>query len=209
VGFSLSRALCCLWLELDNPFWAGTSAAIIRQPQLAASLRNGWFRTIGDSCRRCDERGSGSVLPARSCAVSRKSRIVGGGLRRDRACAGDWEGLVHSRLSAMPEEAPLQRAEMLAALSVGSEIIQLRRIVHRLGLSADLDPALAAGAQSNSASAIAHLAHLDAPFATRGGAGPLMQTVLRSRGSFSYYPEALTQHVSYFDGRATHEVHRN
>src|SRR5229473_5677532 len=35
------------WLELDNPFWAGTSAAIVCQPQLGASLRKGWFRTIG------------------------------------------------------------------------------------------------------------------------------------------------------------------
>src|ERR1700674_107087 len=35
------------WLELDNPFWAGTSAAIVSLPQLGASLRKGWFRTIG------------------------------------------------------------------------------------------------------------------------------------------------------------------
>src|SRR6266478_2769276 len=37
------------WLELDNPFWAGTSAAIVCQPQLGASLRKGWFRMIGTS----------------------------------------------------------------------------------------------------------------------------------------------------------------
>jgi len=35
------------WLEPDNPFWAGTSAAIVCQPQLGASLRKGWFRMIG------------------------------------------------------------------------------------------------------------------------------------------------------------------
>jgi uncharacterized membrane protein YccC len=35
------------WLELDDPFWAGTSAAIVCQPQLGASLRKGWFRMIG------------------------------------------------------------------------------------------------------------------------------------------------------------------
>src|SRR5580700_307244 len=34
-------------LDLDNPFWAGTSAAIVCQPQLGASLRKGWFRMIG------------------------------------------------------------------------------------------------------------------------------------------------------------------
>src|SRR5246500_422467 len=35
------------WLELDNAYWAGTSAAIVCQPQLGASLRKGWFRMIG------------------------------------------------------------------------------------------------------------------------------------------------------------------
>ncbi len=34
-------------LELENAFWAGTSAAIVCQPQLGASLRKGWFRLIG------------------------------------------------------------------------------------------------------------------------------------------------------------------
>lgn len=34
-------------LELDNAFWAGTSAAIVCQPSLGASLRKGWFRMIG------------------------------------------------------------------------------------------------------------------------------------------------------------------
>jgi uncharacterized membrane protein YccC len=35
------------WLELDNPVWAGTSAAIVCQPHLGASLRKGWYRMIG------------------------------------------------------------------------------------------------------------------------------------------------------------------
>jgi hypothetical protein len=35
------------WLEFDNPFWAATSAVIVCQPQLGASLRKGWFRMIG------------------------------------------------------------------------------------------------------------------------------------------------------------------
>src|SRR5882757_2430425 len=39
--------LVAFWLQLDNPFWAGTSAAIVCQPQLGAALRKGWFRMIG------------------------------------------------------------------------------------------------------------------------------------------------------------------
>jgi len=35
------------WLQLDNAYWAGTSAVAVCQPSLGASLRKGWFRTIG------------------------------------------------------------------------------------------------------------------------------------------------------------------
>ncbi len=45
---SVSLALyVAFWLQLDNPYWAGASAAIVCQPQLGASLRKGWFRMIG------------------------------------------------------------------------------------------------------------------------------------------------------------------
>jgi hypothetical protein len=45
---SVSLALyVAFWLELDNPVWAGTSAAIVCQPHLGASLRKGWYRMIG------------------------------------------------------------------------------------------------------------------------------------------------------------------
>jgi uncharacterized membrane protein YccC len=45
---SVSLALYVeFWLELDERFWAGTSAAIVCQPPLGASLRKGWFRMIG------------------------------------------------------------------------------------------------------------------------------------------------------------------
>ncbi len=35
------------YLELDNPSWAGTSAGIVCQPVLGASLRKGFFRMVG------------------------------------------------------------------------------------------------------------------------------------------------------------------
>jgi Fusaric acid resistance protein family len=51
-GLRLWASVClalyvAFWLELDNAFWAGTTAAIVCQPQLGASLRKGWFRMIG------------------------------------------------------------------------------------------------------------------------------------------------------------------
>ncbi|HWS64694.1 MAG TPA: FUSC family protein, partial [Steroidobacteraceae bacterium] len=39
--------LIAFWLQLDNPYWAGTSAGIVAQPALGASLRKGRFRAIG------------------------------------------------------------------------------------------------------------------------------------------------------------------
>src|SRR5262249_1802081 len=51
-GLRLWASVClalyvAFWLQLDNPFWAGTTAAIVCQPQLGASLRKGWYRMIG------------------------------------------------------------------------------------------------------------------------------------------------------------------
>ena len=34
------------WLQLDSGSWAGTSAGIVCQPILGASLRKGWYRMI-------------------------------------------------------------------------------------------------------------------------------------------------------------------
>src|SRR5229473_5481113 len=51
-GLRLWAAVClalyvAFWLQLDNAYWAGASAAIVSQPQLGASLRKAWFRMIG------------------------------------------------------------------------------------------------------------------------------------------------------------------
>jgi uncharacterized membrane protein YccC len=35
------------WLQLDNAYWAGTTAALVHQPQLGASLRKARFYVIG------------------------------------------------------------------------------------------------------------------------------------------------------------------
>jgi hypothetical protein len=51
-GLRLWASVClalyvAFWLQLDNAYWAGTSAALVCQPHLGASLRKGWFRLIG------------------------------------------------------------------------------------------------------------------------------------------------------------------
>ena len=45
---SVCLALCAVfWLQLDDPYWAATSAGIVAQTGLGASLRKGRFRAIG------------------------------------------------------------------------------------------------------------------------------------------------------------------
>jgi uncharacterized membrane protein YccC len=51
-GLRLWASVClalyvAFWLQLDNPYWAATSAGVVCQPHLGASLRKGWFRLIG------------------------------------------------------------------------------------------------------------------------------------------------------------------
>jgi uncharacterized membrane protein YccC len=115
----------------------------------------------------------------------------------------DWDGHIGGRLVAVPDAAtPLQRAQLLSALSVGNEIIQLRDSMRRLSLDAELGPVLAAVAQGDTASATAHLGRLDGAFAAQVAIAPEMQTVLRGRGSILVLSEALTKHAAYFDAGA-------
>jgi hypothetical protein len=92
---------------------------------------------------------------------------------------------------------PLQRAQRVAALSVGTEIIQLRA---RLDLCGDL--ALAAVAQGNSAAATVRLAQVDQALAFRASIGAQTQAVLRARSRILALSETLTEYASYFDGGA-------
>jgi uncharacterized membrane protein YccC len=116
----------------------------------------------------------------------------------------DWQGRVYDRLSVFPDAAtPLQRAQLLAALSVGTEIIRLRHIARRLGLGADLDAALAAVAQGNGASATARLAGLDHALMLLPGAGTEALPTLRTRASILAISEVLTEHGAYFDAGAS------
>ena len=82
-----------------------------------------------------------------------------------------WQGGLYGRLEALPEQAePLQRAHLLAALSVGEDIMQLRAISPLLDLGPELGAALAALAQSDCAAATTWLARLDHRLASAPGA---------------------------------------
>jgi len=115
----------------------------------------------------------------------------------------DWGGRMIGRLAAVPDQAePLQRSRLLAALSVGTEIIHLRHMAPRLGAAEELADALTAFVQGKSATAIARLHQLDQRLAS----GPEAATVLRARSSILVMSEALSEHASYFDTGAAHAI---
>jgi uncharacterized membrane protein YccC len=115
--------------------------------------------------------------------------------------ANEWEGRVYSRLSALPEQAePLQRAQLMAALSVGTQIIRLRRVAHRFDEDAELDSAFDALARGDTSVATERLARLDQRLAALPGPG--VRVRLRARSSILAMSEALAQHAAYFDSGA-------
>jgi hypothetical protein len=116
----------------------------------------------------------------------------------------DWEGLIYGRLAALPDQAePLQRGRLLAALSVGTEIIHLRQIIPRLGAAADFDAAREDIARGSSAFAVARLRQLDRRLASSPDTGLEAAIGVRARSRILVMSEALSQHASYFDEGAT------
>jgi len=115
----------------------------------------------------------------------------------------DWRGRVYDRLSVFPAAAePLQRAQLLAALSVGVEIIRLRRTAHRLRLGTDLYAALAALARGDVAGATAGLSGLDHAPMSLPGAEAEAALAIRAHASILAISEVLSEHGAYFDAGA-------
>ena len=147
------------------------------------------------------------LLPPLSPAL-RTKRLLGLTLRdlrrlavdRLATSAEDWQGCMYSRLAALPEPAePLQRAQLVTALSVGTEIIHLRRVIAELGLAPELDSALEALAQGNSAAATALLTSLDHRLVSIADLGAQTALAARARGRILAIGDALVDHRAYFN----------
>jgi hypothetical protein len=116
----------------------------------------------------------------------------------------DWESRIYGRLAALPHQVEaLQLGQLLAALSVGTEIVRLRRVAPRLGVSTQLDAALEALAQGKSATAIARLGQLDHRLASAPDRAAETAIALRARAHILGLCEALTAYIPYFDSGAT------
>jgi uncharacterized membrane protein YccC len=107
----------------------------------------------------------------------------------------DWEGRMYGRFSVLPNQAqPMQRSQLIAAFSIGTEIIQLRRLCRQFDPGLRVDIALEAVARGNCAEAATELANLDRSLASR-----LDVAALRARGLILAISQSLTQHSLYFD----------
>jgi uncharacterized membrane protein YccC len=114
-----------------------------------------------------------------------------------------WEVRIYGRLAALPEQTePLQRARLLAALSVGTETIRLRRAISRLGHDVDLNAALDAFARGHGSVAVERLAQFDRTLAALSSSGPIARIVIRVRSGILVISEALMRHAPYFDSGA-------
>jgi uncharacterized membrane protein YccC len=114
-----------------------------------------------------------------------------------------WQSRIYSRLTALLDQAtPLQRAQLLAALSVGAEIIRLRQMAAHLGATAELDIALNDIALGRSTEAIAKLRQFDDRLASKRETGTEAAMALRGRGRVLIISEAIAEHGHYFDAGA-------
>jgi hypothetical protein len=107
---------------------------------------------------------------------------------------------MYSRMAALPDAAePLQRAQLVAALTVGREVLELRRLAPELGLGSELASALELLVQGNSAAATARLNELDRRLASLPDPDPRTSVALRARALMLAICDSLTDHRAYFD----------
>jgi uncharacterized membrane protein YccC len=121
-------------------------------------------------------------------------------------CAEEWERLVHRRLSALPDAArPLDRACMVAALTAGVELIELKHRIAQVGIGtcASIQAAMAA---RQSTLACQELIRLDERLARLQPTPPAARSVLRARAAVLALRETLGDFGSYFDDDARHST---
>jgi uncharacterized membrane protein YccC len=150
------------------------------------------------------------ILPPLSPAI-RTSRLLAltlADLRRlakgasSRRQEDDWESRIVARFLAMPDQAePVERAELVAAIAVGNNVVRLRRVAPRFVPGAAVDTALQALAEGRSGEASERLKDIDRQLAalprTRSGS----RAVLGLRAGLLVVCGQLASYASYYDQR--------
>jgi len=105
-------------------------------------------------------------------------------------------------LLAMPDQAePVERAELVAAMSVGNEIVRLRRVVPRFVPGAAVDTALQALAEGRSGEATERLKDIDRQLAALPSIRPGSRVVLGLRAGLLVICGQLASYPSYYSQR--------
>jgi len=116
----------------------------------------------------------------------------------------DWKDRIYCRLMALPDKAePLQRAQLLAALTVGMEMIDLCQLAARLGLLSELKLAFEDLGRGNSVTALSRFTQLDQRLSAMGDRSDLLLLAGRARSQILAISDALVQHREYFEAGAT------
>jgi uncharacterized membrane protein YccC len=112
----------------------------------------------------------------------------------------DWESRGVARLLAMPDQAePVERAELVAAVAVGTEIVRLRRVAPRFVPGTAVDAALLALAEGRSGEAMERLKDIDRLLAAPPRAEAGRRILLRLRASILAIYGQLAEFAPYFD----------
>jgi uncharacterized membrane protein YccC len=111
-----------------------------------------------------------------------------------------WQGRMHARLNALPEQAaPLERAYLAAALAVGTQIIRLRKVAPRFVPDAAISAALDPLAEGRVQAAIDGLQQLDRTLGTLSAARPESRILRRLRGGILAISEEVTEFTEFFE----------
>jgi len=114
----------------------------------------------------------------------------------------DWESRIVARFLAMPDQAePVERAELVAAIAVGNQIVRLRRVAPRFVPGAAVDTALQALAEGRSSEASDRLKDIDRQLAALPRGRPGSRTALGLRAGLRMVCGQLASYPSYYDQR--------
>jgi uncharacterized membrane protein YccC len=104
----------------------------------------------------------------------------------------EWKNRLYRRLCALPPQAePSQRAQLLMAISTGSEIIRLHRVARQFQLQGQVEDALQAMSRGDRSGATERLGQVDGFLTAPARVTPGAWGRLRARASIHAISEAL------------------
>jgi hypothetical protein len=121
---------------------------------------------------------------------------------RRRWTLGQWQGRIYARLTAMPEEArPVQRSYLVAALSVGWQLIRLQRLSRHGRIGTKISEVQASLASGDLPKLKAALDQADSEISILPASKPGARSRIRARAALRAIGEAVDRQNQYFESR--------